>query len=173
MIDQAERIASTLQIHTTTVVSDSALSFRPKKTNEGYHGPELTTMEKVKAVGIKRVTWNIEAGAEIKNITRAAGEYTQTEQHLESGFWRTQSSARKMDHRAQSKNATSRVQTCFEVVSPPPRYEDFGSSEQSAHRCGGGPLIDMLHQGIKKLRFQALYLGPAIGAPSHSGTLCC
>lgn len=70
------------QGHTAYIASDSDLTIRPKKTKAGYHGPWLAAVEQPMPAGASKVTWNIEAGAEVKNIARTAGEYRQIELHI-------------------------------------------------------------------------------------------
>lgn len=53
-----------LQVRTAYVVSDSTLKLKPR-----YHGPEITTMEKLMAAGVDKVSQHNETGAEITNLS--------------------------------------------------------------------------------------------------------
>lgn len=73
------------QAHTTYVVSGSTLKGRSKKSKAGYHGPDLATVDKLKAGGASNVAWNIEAGVE--RILRALGDYTNRASHSTGVGW--------------------------------------------------------------------------------------
>lgn len=84
-IDQEARVNDAtnkvlpLQVRTAYVVSVSTLKFPANNTKAEYQGPELATIQKLKAVGVSKAARHIEAGAEIKNIVRAVSDYTQSE----------------------------------------------------------------------------------------------
>lgn len=81
MVDQKERTndATSKPLpfqYSVYIVFDSALKLKTKKAKVGYHRPKLTTRETLNAVGLNKVPWDIEAGAEIKHNTRAVDDYT-------------------------------------------------------------------------------------------------
>lgn len=73
--------ANMLPFKPTTVytASDSMLKLRKTKAKDGNHGPEIATIEKLKALDRRHIEWNITPGVEFEHISTTIYQFEHTE----------------------------------------------------------------------------------------------